>query len=283
MRKIAVITVALALIVEAASPAPANLAFRLSGGLTFISGGDLKTRLSGENDFLKQSSKDFSGSLEAPASGLNVSGELLVQFKRFGLGLGAGYISLSRKSSVQYAWDYFWWAVEEKRTIKPDIRVIPVTLSIYWRVPIGSRLTLSIGGGPGLYLTKLRYNSNLVSSLWGQNPVEYSFQANKTTFGAQGGLDIEIRLSRSLALLVGVHGRLAKVDDIKGDGSFRWKSFQQNSQDVYWIYDQAADDKKYKRFSVAAETPSEVGVENARKGNLDLSGVTAVFGFQFGF
>jgi opacity protein-like surface antigen len=281
MRKIALIAVAVALIVEAASAT--NLAVRVSGGLSFISGGDLKTGLSGENDFLKQSSKDFSGSLEAPASGLNISGELLVQFKRFGLGLGAGYLHLSRESSVQYAWDYFWWAVEEKRTIKPDIRVIPVTLSIYWRVPIGSRLTLSIGGGPGLYLTKLRYNSNLVSSLWGQNPAEYSFQANKTTFGAQGGLDIEIRLSRSLALLVGVHGRLAKVGDIKGDASFRWKSFQQSSQDVYWIYDQAADDKKYKRFSFTAETPSEIGVENARKGNLDLSGVTAVFGFQFGF
>ena len=283
MRKIAIIVVALVIIVEAASPAPADLAIRLSGGLTFISGGDFKTGLSGENDFLKQSSKDFSGKLEAPASGLDVSGELLVQFKRFGLGLGAGYFRLSQESSVQYAWDYFWWTVEEKRTIKPDIKVIPVTLSIYWRVPIGTRITLSIGGGPGFYLTKLRYNSNLVSSLLDQNPAEYSLQANKTTFGAQGVLDIEIHLSRNLALLAGVRGRLAKVDDIRGDGSFRWKSFQQSSQDVYWIYDQAVDDKKYQRFSFTAETPSEIGVENARKGNLDLSGVTAIFGFQFGF
>ena len=226
-------------------------------GLLFNGGGDLeKTRLGWQTDaadyaagqpLYNSTSFNWKKLLMTP----DFRGEFIVKIGNyFGLGLGAGYQWMKSEGTVEYARDQtntYWWGTERfqsddiyNHTYK--ISNIPIFMNFYGFLPLKG-MSLYAYVGPSLNIAS--FSHDLTDAyFWNEDEYypafsqtwydhykdDYSVKeaANTTRIGFQGGLGLEILLSRNFALGIEVYGRYVNLAnwtgtyDETGDWSEEW-------------------------------------------------------------
>lgn len=111
--------------------------------------------------------------------------------RRFRIGLGVGYLDggngwrRDERMFEETNGDATDSGIREPGPIR-NYRVLPVSLNLYYRLPLSRRWSLFASGGASYY--------------WGWFH-GFDVREQKNTWGGQGGLGAEYRLSRSLALV----------------------------------------------------------------------------------
>jgi hypothetical protein len=209
------------------------------------------------------------------------------------------------------------WVVNFEQTTEQRPRytglTIPVTLSLDYAVVVGTRWTLTLGGGGGVYWGRLelRESYNIVSETIAEEPAaggivqyidrlsttgEYSEELKSTGFGLHGRLGLEYRLSPSAFLTVTVLGRWVNMKGWEGSrrdasewqweyglwGAYSVEGRDERTEDgQLWKHD-LLDDKTGKSYSILVFGESAPS-SGSRQANIGLSGVSVRLGLGFRF
>jgi hypothetical protein len=176
------------------------LGFKLNGNLGHLIGkDDLHKGMMGWDTLAEEIAPLYEqqkvGEIKPLGLGPYFGGELTLSFiPNFAIGLGVGYLQFIRESHVTLLSE--WGDFEVKR--KPNVTAIPLTLSLYYSFPLGQALKAVAGLGVGYYLGKFRYEIEEISD-W--DTLTFLFEANSNALGFHGSLDLELYISRAIALV----------------------------------------------------------------------------------
>ncbi len=261
---------------------------KVNGGYGRISGGDLTTIAEGLNeqlmDIARVAGATTSGEIGNAKWGHELEGEFIYNITdRFGVGLGVGYIrkSIIRRAELQVgtlARVSFEW--------EPVYKVVPITLSGYYTLPIASKMNAYFKAGGGYYFAtwdyKIREENELFGiTLWSEN----EGTAKDSGFGFHGGVGLEYSISQSFALFVEGTGRYVNLKNWDVDNLYRDAFGSQKDTGTFWYLEEyeEATSKYYPSLELGDEEPSGPGIKNARKAEISLSGVVFKFGVKFRF
>jgi hypothetical protein len=267
-------------------PAPGSgveFGFKLSGGMAYLSVGDLNTGFQGYNDYLNEfPEEDVEGKYNLFHWGYDFSGEIIINpIPELGIAIGAGYSQVSKESSVKV----YGFFLSEEISVVPKITVIPITLGIYFTPPLAPGVNLVLSAGAGYYIGKLSWERGYSGFL-----SEYTdtFEGSKGTIGFQGSLGFEFEFSPKVAFVIEGVGRYAKLKEMKGDysreGSSLLGPIDISGEYTLWYYEFLIGSEYYPRTHFFEEEPYDPPYyRNVRKAEIDLSGFSLKAGFKFRF
>lgn len=242
----------------------------------------------------------------------------------FGFGFGSGYILGSSRGSyaVHYqasstSWGY-QYAADSKYEYRPDyqLRAVPLKFDLYLFQPLGKarRLTLFARAGAGYYLGRIKiglpyqstsersssYDFGTYNSL-SASQIDIAGSAKCNTWGFQGGLGLELKLSRAISLGAEISGRAVNFKNWEGDLSWTGKgnytyespySYYESTATVnekwhgfLWTY-QIRDDetkKTYTYMMLFEKQPNGEYYENVRKTALNLNALSLALSVKVHF
>jgi hypothetical protein len=244
------------------SAGASDFSLRLCGGWGYAAGGDLNKSINGWREYYgDRRGKNFTSlyNLGTMQSAAELGAEaVLALSQRWSLSLGIGCVSqensgqiftrLVRKEepleSFPDPWQVDFEETTEQRPLYTRL-TIPVTLTLDYALVRGTRWTLTVGGGGGIYWGRfdLEESYNITSETIAQESTangvvqyidrlrttgEYSEKLTAAGFGLHGRLGIEYRLSSSMFLTVAVLGRWVNM---KG-----WEGDRRDASDWQWVY-----------------------------------------------
>jgi len=261
---------------------------RLTGGASLLMRNDFNDHLQGLNDFRDESSPFILDSeFEMLKMGMDFGGEILINFMpHFSMGIGAGYLSAGKETTAEYR----YWTVDAEMTYHPRFSVIPITLSFYYGIPLGSSMEVVLNAGIGYYIGTVNYDYYYkdVSSGYLYEDEE-TWSAKSNAFGFHGGIDLEFGISPNLALVLGAKGRYANLTDLTGD--LEWEidtnygySDSGTERDLtLWFGDYKYTTEKYPRLLLSENEPSSSWWSDVRKAEVNLSGIVLQAGIKVTF
>ena len=258
-----------------------GLSLRLYGGLNTMQGGDLNSGMKGICDatIYEYSNMGYShsGEYQELHRGAEAGAELVFQFHRnFGLGIGAGYGQAEKSSVVTLTRNQ-----TDRYIFNPKASVIPVRVELIFYLPLNDNVRISLNAGPEYYLASVRADIRREFPTWWS---EWNQEAEGQGLGFQGGIGLEIRLSRRISLLIEGKGRVAKIKDFEGTNIYSSSSGYQEKKEgslYYWI-----DNYTFKPFPaifVESSFPAEPWQQDVRKAEIDFSGASIQGGIVFRF
>jgi len=262
-----------------------SFVLKLYGGLSYADGGDLAKGIKGGADYL---AADFniSGDFKAPTLGQNFGGEFIYYIgPRLGIGLGAGYFRHGQESSVSYSAN----ALTVRETLKPRFWVVPITANLHWLLPLSSKIRLDLTAGAGYYLAFLNWEDRMDMDILGfSGYFDYTFESVRGALGFQGGVGLEVKIARQLALVWTVLGRYASLSDWKGDwtdkgGGDLWSYEENGSEHTAWYYDLKYGGTTYPQILFNTDKPTGANYSNVRAAKLSLTGFTTTLGIKLDF
>jgi hypothetical protein len=311
-----------------------EFSLKVNQGWAWMSGGDLNKSISGWRQYYKdRQSSSFSSNytLGELHSTFEVGAEVAVTLSsRWNIGLGATFLSFGQKGEISTR-----LASQENYTLSPtrqgtisleeltsqqpeyEVLTVPVTLSIYYLLPLGGDYSIYLGGGGGLYLSRYRYKEAYTYSFnYTDNQLsadssvlyvdkyvstgEYKETAKTQDFGLHGIAGLDIRLSTSFSIAVEVLGRWVNLDGWGGEktDSYSWTHtwgvsgvYSENGQTEeshdgkIWRVEARSDQtgKTYPRLVFSGEKPASADYTAVRPANISLSGFSARIGLKLRF
>ena len=260
------------------------VSFKLKGGLAYLPMAEYNDGLRGGYDFLAKTLGSPNGEFNSIQWGTEFGGEIILSLRGgFSLGLGAGYLRMTRESTFGYEWMTF----TAQETLAPRITVVPVILNLHWTVPLGRSLRLDLYAGAGYYLADLHQEFRTSTNFFEFSESQI-FQARKGAFGGQGGIALEFVLGSHAAFFVQAEGRYVALSDVQGDtmeqGSWFLGDWSGDQGKAYlWAYSLADAGTTYPQLAVSFSAPAGTGVTNVRKAQIDLSGISLTAGIRIDF
>ena len=156
-----------------------NVHIKLFGGLGQLVGqNDVNKNLNGWNQLLNDSANligyGTSGDISPLGYGTSFGGELIFSFHpRFSIGLGAEYLQFTKKSTKILTFEGESFDI----SLDPRISAIPITLSLYYGIPLGNFLNVVVSAGAGYYLGQYK---NVAQQNFIEEQFTISFKSNKT-------------------------------------------------------------------------------------------------------
>jgi hypothetical protein len=280
MRKIFVLFCVLVLslaLLQTPARAQSKFGFKVSGGLIYAGGGDINAGVQGwydfYHDYLQLLGYSATGTYSPFHLGMDFQGEFLFNLSpEMALGLGAGYLSVSKDSALT--------GTSGSKTItltfQPKVHAIPITFNFHYYLPAGNTLKFVLTAGVGYYLTKIDHTLGAT----GSGSVEkYDFSAGG--FGFHGGVGLDLALSPAVSLVLDLLGRYATASGYTG--SYTSGSTTHTNVNLYYYEGSFPGFGTYPQLTYDTTLPSGSGVNNAREAKLDLSGFSALIGFVFHF
>ena len=271
-----------------AQETPKVFTIKLGGGVGFLSGGDLASFVTGSNALLRDvaglAGGALSGALENAKWGLELEGEVVYRISdRFGIGLGAGYIRASADSLAEI----------QAGTLgriavgwKPVLKVVPVTLSGHFRLPVAPGLSLFARAGIGFYSAELDYMTLEETDISGLSlRSENEGTARKDGLGVQGGAGLDLRISGRLALYFEAGGRYVTLTDWDVENFYNSPSGREKQWGTFWYFERIHEDtgKSYPGLEMRDREPLDPALQNVRKARFNLSGIVFKTGVKFSF
>jgi len=265
-------------------------------GLRFMGGGflvmrnDIHEHIQGMHDIYGDDLFTHSMETEGFGStriGSNFTGELFVDFTdNLSLGIGAG--TLSHKEQKTIIRDIGCGTIWE-HNYYPKISAVPITLSVYYGLPLFPRIRIVFNAGAGYYLGKLDWESD-EESTWGQR-TEIEWSARSSGLGFHGGIDFEFGITSRLAFVVGTRGRYAKIKGLTGDYNWRTQSSIYGSSSgtlkdmTFWFatWKNMATGKEYPKAVFFANNPHGGALLDSREGEVNFSGFVLQAGLKLIF
>jgi len=255
---------------------------RLNGGMSFLDGGDL-AGTKGIIDFYEyiaeaeglpfvtDSDGDFTRCLEGGV-------DLLVYLgQRFGVSLGASYLSGSQKHRLNIA------SPDGLVTFgfDPEIEAIPVNVGLFYMLPLGNRFNLVVEAGGGYAFSRLLFNEQIQ-----HDDIIQTLRSEGKAGGISGfvRLALEAKISRGLFFFVEALGRYAKISGFEGSIDLLMNGAIVESADgSFYSYDVSFPDWTIRVVDFETEPPSGSGYSNVRETEIDFSGVSARAGIRIRF
>jgi hypothetical protein len=190
-----------------------EVGLKLMGGGFWLMRNDVNDHLQGFNDYYSDIPlSSVNSELEPINMGMDFSGEILIKFTpHFGIGIGSGYITAKKESTAEA---FYGMSTEEVRAY-PKFSAVPVTLSLYFGVPIGKAVKIMFDAGLGYYMGTIDWEFYEIYN------VDYSYKktwnATSNTMGFHGGIHFEFGFTQNFAFVIGAKGRYAKFTDISSD------------------------------------------------------------------
>jgi opacity protein-like surface antigen len=273
------------------SPAPRptrpgpKFSLKFYGGMNNMLFGDLNDALQGTTDYYQDlPNVDIGEELQPVHWGFDFGGEFIINLTpRIGIGLGGGYIQVSKKTTIDVTWE----GSPYKDTVHPKATVIPLTFSIHVGLPLGNIMNFTLNAGAGYYLGTIQWHYSWDSEF---HDYEENWKAKSNTVGFQGSLGLELNISRNLALVVEGFGRYAKLKSLKGDYTWKRDFFGHEEgiieEATLWYYDWRSSDtgNEYPRIKFDDDVPTETSFQrNIREGEVDLTGFSFRLGIKIRF
>lgn len=269
-----------------------NFVVKLNGGMSYISGGDINANLEGINDYWFDAEYiDIQeGKFKPVHLGFDLGAEMTINFNvtpKVGIGFGLSYIQGSKKSTVEGT--YPWWGEETffSDTINIKVSAIPITLSLYFDLPVADTINVVANAGIGYYLGTANwdYSEDEENWQWKEN-----WKSKSNALGFHGGLSLELDISKDMTFVIEGIGRYAKLKGLKGD--FIWENIYEGSyyegtteDATFWYYEWHSSNtgKKYPTIWFDDEKPSGARISNVREAEINLSGFSIRAGIKIKF
>jgi hypothetical protein len=283
---------------------PKGFSLKFTGGYGTMSIGDLNVVIedleNSYNDWASLPDATKEGEFKKLNTGFEYEGELIISFsEHFGIGIGAGFIKREEPSKVTFELDgepYLYYDI----SCNPELSAIPIKLSIYYYIPILSRMNLFLNGGIGYYFGKLNYRSvwdaHMVYEGWDSSDVRSAsvIETKDNGIGFHGGIGFEYNVIKNLAFFVEGVGRYAMLKDWEGD-SIEYIEFSsggpteettETSSGTLWYYEyypETSPDSPSYVLKIQEEKPMHPNYRNVRKAEGDLSGFSLRIGLRISF
>ena len=249
---------------------------------------------------------------------------------RWSIGLGISFLPFSRKGEIStklatqenYTHSQTQWgtvSLEETTSQSPsyEIETVPLTLSIYYLLPLGGKYHLCLGGGGGLYLGRYSYKEeysyrfNYIDDQYSANSSvqyvddyssagEYSETAKTQAFGLHATAALDIRISPAFFISFEVLGRWVNLGGWEGEktDSYDWSHIwglwgaysdngdvEESYDGKLWRVDVRSNQsgKSYPHLVFSEEEPVSADYAAVKPANVSLSGFSARIGFKFKF
>ncbi|MBD3414888.1 MAG: hypothetical protein GF421_10715 [Candidatus Aminicenantes bacterium] len=272
-----------------------SFGLRLMGGASLLMQNDLNDHIQGLNDNYDDLSSSVPSLIvdseyEPIKMGLDFSGEILINFMpHFSIGIGAGYISAGKESSIEIS--YTSMIGSQEFTMSPQISAIPITLSLYYGIPVGNGMEVVLNGGAGYYLGTINYEMAQISTSMGTYEYTEDWNAQSNALGFHGGLNLEFGFSSNMAFVVGARGRLVKFTDLSGDleweysDSWGWSDSGTEKDQTLWFgqFESLYTGIEYPRLAISDTKPAGFWWSDVRKAEINLSGIVFQAGIKLTF
>lgn len=193
-----------------------GLTVRLTGGPSFIGGGDLRKGDRGLYDAASDLAAASGFLLDRRFNEFNSGFEVTVDFvysitPKIGLGLGFGYMNISEHNLLIFNSPGNF--ENNQVGTSPKIRAYPFRLGVFYNIPISRLFNLTLNGGAAFYFAKYTY---IRSSNWyGIDLINQ--KADTTGIGLHGGISFEINFHPRAALILEGRGRYGKISGFTGN------------------------------------------------------------------
>jgi hypothetical protein len=211
-------TAAAAFQMEGTEAKSSPVALRLYGGFSRAEAGDINTGLDGYYEIFELykaiAGGTTTGGYNRLRDGYNAGADLVFQLSRkFGIGIGAGYMRFSESSSMTLALESERLAVSGT----PTLSAVPIRLGLFLTLPLGERVNLTINGGADAYATlKLDSTQHLVfNDSQGDISINASGGTPFENIGFHGSLGFEFMVSRNTGFFVEAEGRYARLNNFE--------------------------------------------------------------------
>lgn len=257
--------------------------FRISGVYETVQIGDFNTflkdtefyydRLLAPYGFIKDKN------LEVIDHVWGINAEFIMRFtKHFGLGIKTGYIQQGLQTTVT------WRSAELgvfTLNAEPQIYFVPLILKGYGYLPLNSRMSVYVMGGPGFYLVSSSYDFKEDSQITGNEGVHNIYLYSEGMgYGLEGGVGLEIILSSSTSFFIEGGGRHVNVERLTG--RMRLDGRVGGSSGDVWYFEYFDENiTEYISGIKYGEKPEPDGLGNIRRMGIDLSGYYLAAGFRF--
>jgi hypothetical protein len=169
-------------------------------------------------------------------------------------------------------------------TIKPQVTAIPIRAGLYFALPMGSLVNLTLNAGAEYYLAKVKYSLRIeTTSNWSQDDVDVD---SKGKIGFCGGLGLEIKVHPNLSIILEGRGRYARLDEFEGKETSTNSVMPPITDNGKLWYAEIIPAPGY-RFPLLAISdtppPADPSIPVARLARLELSGFSALAGIMLRF
>ncbi|MBN2399952.1 MAG: hypothetical protein JXI33_06385 [Candidatus Aminicenantes bacterium] len=259
-----------------------GFALRLHGGMNYLQGGQLNEGIAGFVQRYEQGAESAGRPYESVSDPLHLcyeaGADLLVFFgPRFGLSLGAAYLKGRQQSGVDITWPLYTFTVDFNR----EVEAIPVTLGLFYHLPLGKKFNLVFEAGGGYTFARL-YMEQLAAA-----QLEYS---NQYSTGRAGGLNfyarlgLEARMTRGVFIFAETLGRVAKISNFRGSAKLVSSSSPDESFDgAFFFFDLDHQGRLFHILDFGVSAWDNPEVSNAVLAEIDFSGVSVRAGVRFRF
>jgi len=258
-----------------------RISVKLTGGLNYAAFGDVNAGTRGYLDYWKDAALEAGGVGTDRTKSLHTGalGAIDVIYKidaSYSLGLGVGYVRARNTSSMIIS-----YPDEPGATIgsvSPDVRAVPVRLSVFNFIPIHPGIRASFVLGLDTYFAEFR--SSCVPAGDGDS---FRQKAHAVGVGVRYGAGLEIKLASHLDFVVEGQGCYARVRGFKGTLEAGEISSPDAANGSLYYWDETAGSvisKSYPTVMVQATEPSGEDISNVRKARVDFSGFSVLAGFK---
>jgi hypothetical protein len=262
---------------------------RIMGGCALFWRNDINEGLQGAKDCFDDlalkwgNREDVDSEVELVNMGLDFSGELFINFTpNLGIAIGAGYISGSGGLDLRES--------NADRTDQWKFSAIPITLTCYYGIPLGSMMGIVFNAGLGYYLGRVNYDYfyGYYDGTWEDTK---TWSAKSNSLGFHGGINFEFGFTSNLAFVIGARGRYAKLTDLTGDLDWvhydswsGWSSGTEKDQALWFgIHMGTLTNKDYPDMRFSEDNPSHKAYYDVHKAEINLSGIIFQAGIKVTF
>ena len=264
-----------------------GLSLKLTGGMTYFSGGDVGVGTRGmydqNSDFLLSQGFFLEVDPWSFHIGSELTGDLIIDItSKLGIGFGSGNIHANNTSILTFYKEALIYDRYQITSIS-GINVIPIRVGLFFSIPIHRLFNISLNGGTGIYFAKYNYS---LGSTW-ENINDIGHVAKATGLGFHGGIGLELNLHRRAVFFIECQGRYAKISNFKGTESItEWgeliyagrrgfiTTFEEGS--LYYL-----EDKTYPGLVISKDIPT--GFNSVEKAVFDFSGFSIRAGIKIRF
>jgi hypothetical protein len=277
--------VVFAMVATAAHPQTVSL--KLTGGLTWINGGDYNLGLSGQNRLLGDTLSSLSGAYLPLNNGFHGQVEIIHNLNpHLAVGLGGGYYRVSREGRVTGGGLILGVPFSLDSAVTAKVSVIPFFINLHYLALVVSRLSLDVFAGPVFNVVQFNYVNASSTTLLAAQTTE-TFTASHTAVGGQAGVGLNFEIIKGVSFVAEGCYRYAKVKDFQGNWSRLGTSSlgpvsQTSSVSDMWFY-RLNVGSTYDQFGFFDSIPQGSSISGARRAEIDLSGFNASAGFKFSF
>jgi len=281
---IAVIAIALS-ISPGLAFADGKFSLRLQGGWTYLSAGDINSGTQAWFDWRKDHWDASNFGYKPIHNGFVIGGEIVFELTpRLGIGIGGGYLKISRVSS-SYLYDPEVIGLFETLGVEPTLSTVPIQAGVLLTVPLNAKFDFHADIGASYYF-KARYSDEWWSIIWmidvatAYVHITTSAEKKNTPIGFQGGVGLEYELQHNFFLYLDARGRYARFRGWKGTSVLESNDVTPSSEQGILYYESVPMLPDAPRLIMVQNDPPDGPDGESRQAVVDFSGVSLQVGIR---